>query len=39
MVVDICAGNQENLSNYRNCYREYRKLAADLNEAGIAVEK
>ena len=39
MVVDICAGNQENLSNYRNCYREYRKLTADLNEAGIAVEK
>ena len=39
MVVDICAGNQENLLNYKNCYRDYRKLTAELNEAGLAVEK
>ena len=39
MVVDICAGNQENLRNYRQSYRDYRKITSDLNEAVVAVEK
>jgi len=39
MVVDICAGNQENLLNYRQSYRDYRKITSDLNEAVVAVEK
>jgi len=39
MVVDICAGNQEKLLNYRQRYRDYRKITSDLNEAIVAVEK
>ena len=33
MVVDICAGNQELLITYKNCFREYRKLIDELREA------
>ena len=39
MVVDICAGNQENLLNYKKNYRDFRRLTAELNEAELDVEK
>lgn len=39
MVVDICAGNQELLSIYKDCYRDYRKLVTDLGEAEANAEK
>src|SRR5664279_3324166 len=39
MVVDICAKNQELLSNYKINYRDYRKLISDLHEAEAKAEK
>lgn len=39
MVVDICAGNQELLSSYKDNYRDYRKLISDLHEAEAKAEK
>ena len=39
MVVDICAGNQDLLSNYKDNYRDYRKLISDLHEAEAKAEK
>jgi DNA repair protein RecN (Recombination protein N) len=39
MVVDICAGNQELLSSYKDNYRDYRKLISDLHEAETKAEK
>lgn len=39
MVVDICAGNQELFSNYKDNYRYYRKLISDLREAEAIAEK
>jgi len=39
MVVDICAGNQENLLIYKYNYRDLRKLTSELNDAVLSVEK
>jgi len=39
MVVDICAGNQDLLSIYKDSYRDFRKLITDLDEAEERAEK
>ena len=39
MVLDIYAGNQELLKQYKLTYQEYRSVAAALQEAKSAVEK
>ncbi len=39
MVVDICAGNQQHLLIYKNCFNEYRKLTSELKQAELLVEK
>jgi len=39
MVVDICAGNQDLLSTYKECYKDYRKLINDLSEVETQAEK
>ena len=39
MVLDICAGNQEDLVVYKNCFNEYRNLSAKLRVAESEVEK
>ena len=39
MVVDICAGNQEDLLSYKGRFNEYRKVTSELKEAELEVEK
>ena len=39
MVLDIYAGNQELLKQYKSTYHEYRNVAVALQEAKSAVEK
>jgi len=39
MVVDICAGNQQDLIAYKESFSSYRKLTSQLNEALLEVEK
>ena len=39
MVLDICAGNQEDLVTYKNCFSDYRKISAELKDAELDVEK
>ncbi len=39
MVVDICAGNQEDLLLYKGRFSEYKKLASELREAELVNEK
>jgi DNA repair protein RecN (Recombination protein N) len=39
MVLDIYAGNQERLKQYKSLFNEYRLVAVALQEATLAVEK
>ncbi len=39
MVVDICAGNQQLLSTYKDSYKDYRRLINDLTDAEVLAEK
>lgn len=39
MVLDIYAGNQEQLKQYKSLFNEYRRVAVALQEAKLAVEK
>lgn len=39
MVLDIYAGNQEQLKQYKSLFNEYRRVAVALQEAKLAFEK